>query len=65
MPDGEQLIHFINGNLLQPPFPADSESAVFGMGCFWGAEKLFWPLAGIGAADPDWEGSARGPSRNR
>ncbi|MCH7895242.1 MAG: peptide-methionine (S)-S-oxide reductase MsrA [Proteobacteria bacterium] len=47
MPDGEQLIHFINGNLLQPPFPADSESAVFGMGCFWGAEKLFWPLAGV------------------
>lgn len=47
MPDDKHLIHFINGNLLQPPFPADSESAVFGMGCFWGAEKLFWPLAGV------------------
>ena len=47
MPDNKHLIHFINGNVLQPPFPENSESAVFGMGCFWGAEKLFWPLAGV------------------
>ncbi|MCH9025605.1 MAG: peptide-methionine (S)-S-oxide reductase MsrA [Proteobacteria bacterium] len=47
MADDKRWIHFINGNVLQPPFPEDSESAVFGMGCFWGAEKLYWSLAGV------------------
>lgn len=36
--------HFINGNRLKPPFPPGIETAVFGMGCFWGAERKFWEL---------------------
>ena len=36
--------HHVNGARLTPPFPAGLERAVFGMGCFWGAEKKFWQL---------------------
>lgn len=36
--------HFVNGRRLQPPYPADTEQAVFGLGCFWGAERKFWEL---------------------
>jgi peptide-methionine (S)-S-oxide reductase len=36
--------HFINGRALQGPYPAGLEMAVFGMGCFWGAERKFWEL---------------------
>src|ERR1043166_6618391 len=39
--------HFVNGHPLKPPFPAGLEQAVFGMGCFWGAERLFWKLPGV------------------
>ncbi|MGE0622307.1 MAG: peptide-methionine (S)-S-oxide reductase MsrA [Pseudomonadales bacterium] len=39
--------HFVNGNPLQPPFPAGMESAVFGLGCFWGAERRFWQTPGV------------------
>lgn len=39
--------HFVNGREILPPFPAGLERAVFGMGCFWGAEKAFWPLPGV------------------
>lgn len=39
--------HFVNGNTTQKPFPDGIELAHFGMGCFWGAEKVFWPLAGV------------------
>jgi len=39
--------HFVNGNPLQPPFPAGVETAVFAMGCFWGAEKEFWETPGV------------------
>jgi peptide-methionine (S)-S-oxide reductase len=39
--------HFVNGAPLQPPFPAGSEEAWFGLGCFWGAERLFWKLQGV------------------
>ena len=39
--------HFVNGAPLLPPFPAGSEVATFGMGCFWGAERKFWELPGV------------------
>lgn len=37
-------IHFVNGANLTPPYPAGLEQAVFGLGCFWGAERKFWEL---------------------
>jgi peptide-methionine (S)-S-oxide reductase len=39
--------HHVNGARLQEPFPDGLERAVFGMGCFWGAEKKFWQLPGV------------------
>jgi peptide-methionine (S)-S-oxide reductase len=39
--------HHVNGARLSPPFPEGLEQAVFGMGCFWGAEKKFWALPGV------------------
>jgi peptide-methionine (S)-S-oxide reductase len=36
--------HFVNGQALQAPYPAGLEQAVFGLGCFWGAERKFWEL---------------------
>ena len=39
--------HFVNGHALKPPFPAGLETAIFGLGCFWGAEKAFWKLPGV------------------
>jgi peptide-methionine (S)-S-oxide reductase len=36
--------HFVNGNPLKGPYPQRLETAVFGMGCFWGAERKFWEL---------------------
>lgn len=39
--------HFVNGNPIQPPFPVGMETIVFGMGCFWGAERSFWQLDGV------------------
>ena len=39
--------HYVNGNPLKPPFPDGLEQIVFGLGCFWGAEKRFWLLKGV------------------
>ena len=39
--------HFVNGHRLEPPYPAGLKTAMFGLGCFWGAEKLFWNLPGV------------------
>jgi peptide-methionine (S)-S-oxide reductase len=39
--------HFVNGAPLEPPFPEGLERAVFGMGCFWGAERKFWQADGV------------------
>lgn len=39
--------HYVNGNPLKPPYPDGLEMAMFGMGCFWGAERKFWQLDGV------------------
>jgi peptide-methionine (S)-S-oxide reductase len=39
--------HYVNGNPMKPPYPAGMEVAVFGMGCFWGAERKFWQQNGV------------------
>jgi peptide-methionine (S)-S-oxide reductase len=39
--------HFVNFHPIEPPFPDGLETAVFGMGCFWGAERLFWQTEGV------------------
>jgi peptide-methionine (S)-S-oxide reductase len=45
MPVPEQ--HAVSGNRIVPPFPEGLEQAVFGLGCFWGAERLFWKIPGV------------------
>lgn len=39
--------HFVNGNRMKPPYPDGMETAMFGMGCFWGAERKFWQQKGV------------------
>jgi peptide-methionine (S)-S-oxide reductase len=39
--------HYVNGNPLKPPFPEGMKTAMFGLGCFWGAERKFWQLDGV------------------
>ena len=39
--------HFVNGHRIVPPFPAGMKEAVFALGCFWGAERLFWQFPGV------------------
>ena len=39
--------HFVNGHALEPPWPEGFEVAVFGLGCFWGAERFYWQLDGV------------------
>ena len=39
--------HYVKGTPLQPPFPANMQQAVFGLGCFWGAERKFWQMEGV------------------
>lgn len=46
-PIGTELLHYVNDALLKGPYPEPHEKAMFAMGCFWGAEKLFWPLEGV------------------
>lgn len=52
LPGREQSVatatsHFVNGAALKPPFASNLKQATFGMGCFWGAERKFWPLKGV------------------
>jgi peptide-methionine (S)-S-oxide reductase len=39
--------HYVHGRSMLEPFPDDCESIIFGMGCFWGVERKFWPLQGV------------------
>ena len=39
--------HYVNGHPLSPPFPAGMQQVLFGMGCFWGAERRFWQIEGV------------------
>lgn len=50
--------HFINGHPLTGPFPEGTEVAVFGMGCFWGAERRFWQLPGVYTTSAGYAGGA-------
>jgi peptide-methionine (S)-S-oxide reductase len=49
-------VHFVNGRRIAPPFPANVREAVFGLGCFWGAERLFWQLPGVYATAVGYAG---------
>jgi peptide-methionine (S)-S-oxide reductase len=50
--------HFVNGNRMVPPYPEGLELALFGMGCFWGAERLFWELPGVYSTAAGYAGGA-------
>lgn len=39
--------HFVKGEVIQPPFPDNLQQAMFGLGCFWGAERKFWTVNGV------------------
>jgi peptide-methionine (S)-S-oxide reductase len=70
MPTGDQALpgradrvevperHFVNGSPLAGPFPEGTEVAVFGMGCFWGAERRFWQLPGVYTTSVGYAGGA-------
>ena len=48
--------HFVNGRTIRAPFPAGLEQAMFAMGCFWGVERLYWPLPGVYATAVGYAG---------
>jgi peptide-methionine (S)-S-oxide reductase len=48
--------HYVNGHPLTPPWPDGFQEAVFAMGCFWGAERLFWQTAGVGTTAVGYAG---------
>jgi peptide-methionine (S)-S-oxide reductase len=49
-------VHWVNGNRIKPPFPDGLQTAVFGMGCFWGAERLFWEMPEVFATAVGYAG---------
>jgi peptide-methionine (S)-S-oxide reductase len=50
--------HFVNGHRIVPPFPEGTELADFGLGCFWGAERIFWKLPGVYSTAVGYQGGA-------
>ena len=50
--------HHVNGHPLHPPYPAGMAEAVFGLGCFWGAERKFWQTAGVWTTAVGYAGGA-------
>ncbi len=53
--------HFVSGHSLKGPYPAGSEKAIFGLGCFWGSEKAFWKILGVWVTAVGYAG---GPTPN-
>ncbi len=51
--------HFVNGNPIKAPFPDKLQQAVFGMGCFWGAERKFWELDGVYSTAAGYAGGTK------
>ena len=49
-------LHFVNGSSLYPPFPEGLEVAYFAMGCFWGAERIFWKIPGVYTTAAGYQG---------
>lgn len=49
-------VHFVLGHLLKGPHPDGFQSAVFGMGCFWGVERIFWKLPGVWVTSAGYAG---------
>ena len=50
--------HFVNGASLEPPFPEGTELALFGLGCFWGAERKFWKTPGVVSTSVGYAGGS-------
>ena len=48
--------HFVNGTSIHPPFPDGMEIAYFAMGCFWGAERIFWKIPGVYTTAAGYQG---------
>jgi peptide-methionine (S)-S-oxide reductase len=61
MPIPTASTHLVNGNAIKPPFPAGMATAIFGLGCFWGAERKFWQLPGVHVTAVGYAG---GPTPN-
>jgi peptide-methionine (S)-S-oxide reductase len=57
-PDAEKIsgVHFVNRSKMTPPFPEGMEVVAFGMGCFWGAERVFWQLPGVFTTAAGYQG---------
>ena len=50
--------HFVNGARLEPPFPEGTQLALFGLGCFWGAERKFWQTPGVVSTSAGYAGGS-------
>lgn len=55
-PEAVTGVHFVNGTNIEPPFPDGMEVVTFGMGCFWGAERVFWQLPGVFTTAAGYQG---------
>ena len=51
-------VHYIKGATITPPFPDTMETVYFGMGCFWGAEQVFWQIPGVFTTAVGYQGGA-------
>lgn len=54
--------HYVSGHPLKGPYPDGFQTAIFGMGCFWGVERIFWQLPGVWVTSAGYSGASR-PTR--